>query len=46
MCSCVCRSIANPMNKYIDKQFHWEDIHTGRIDNKFIINFFFKYILL
>ena len=39
MCSCVRRSIANPMNekKKKKKKIHWEDIHTGRIDNKFII---------
>ena len=48
MCSCVRRSIANLMklkkkkkNKKT-KQFHWQDIHKGRIDNKFIIYFFFQ----
>ena len=35
MCSCVPRSIANPMKfkkkkKEGKKHFHWEDIHTRR----------------
>ena len=38
MCSCVRKSIANPMKK--KKKIHWEDIHMGGINNKFVIYFF------
>ena len=43
MCGCVHRSIANPIIIIIITHFHWEDIHTGGINNKFV-NYFFSNI--